>query len=130
MEEKLEVKKNKYWNNWKEHTQYGEKQKTETKTELSSELQVFLGKNVEQLGGVHAKSLQSCPALWDPMDCSPPGSSVNGILQARTVDWVAMPSYRRSSQLRDQTHVSCDSCIAGEFFTFELLGKPTIRRKS
>ena len=38
---------------------------------------------------MHAKSLQSCP-LWDPMDCSPPGSSVYGILQARILEWVAM----------------------------------------
>ena len=37
-----------------------------------------------------AKSLQSCPTLCDPMDCSPPGSSVHGILQARTLEWVAI----------------------------------------
>ena len=37
-----------------------------------------------------AKSLQSCLTLWDPMDCSPPGSAVLGILQARTVEWVAI----------------------------------------
>ena len=41
---------------------------------------------------VHAKSLQSCPTLCDPMDCSLLGSSVHGILQARTLEWVAMPS--------------------------------------
>ena len=46
---------------------------------------------------VCAKSLQSCPTLWDPMDCSPPGSSVHGILQARILEWVAMPSSRGSS---------------------------------
>ena len=34
---------------------------------------------------------QSCPPLCDPMDCSPPGSSVNGILQARILEWVAIP---------------------------------------
>ena len=38
------------------------------------------------------KSLQSCPTLWDPMDCSPPGSSVHGILQTRILEWVAMSS--------------------------------------
>ena len=48
-----------------------------------------------------AKSLQSCPTLCDPMDCSPPGSSVRGILQARILEWVAMPSSRGSSQPRD-----------------------------
>ena len=39
---------------------------------------------------VHAKSLQSCPTPSDPMDCSPPGSSVHGILQARILEWVAI----------------------------------------
>ena len=47
------------------------------------------------------------------MDCSPPGSSAHGILQARTLEWVAMPSFRRSFWPRDQTLVSC---IAGRFF--------------
>ena len=37
-----------------------------------------------------AKSLQSCPTLRDPMDCSPPGSSVHGILQARALEWGAI----------------------------------------
>ena len=41
---------------------------------------------------VHAKSLQSCPALCDTVDCSPPGSSVHGIVQARILEWVALPS--------------------------------------
>ena len=40
---------------------------------------------------------ESCPTLWDPMDCSPPGSSVHGILQARILEGVAMPSSRGSS---------------------------------
>ena len=60
---------------------------------------------------VCAKSLQSCQTLCDPMDCSPPGSSVPGILQARILEWVAMPSSRGSSQPRDWTHVSCISSI-------------------
>ena len=37
-----------------------------------------------------AKSLQSCPTLWDPTDGSPPGSPVSGILKARTAEWVAI----------------------------------------
>ena len=57
-----------------------------------------------------ANSLQLCPTLCNPMDCSLPGSSVHGILQARILEWVAMPSSRGSSQSRDQT---CVSCIAG-----------------
>ena len=45
-----------------------------------------------------AKSLQSCSALCDVMDCSLPGSSVHGVLQARIIlEWVAMPSSRASS---------------------------------
>ena len=43
---------------------------------------------------LHAKLLQSYPTLCDPMDGSPPGSSVHGILQARILEWVAMPSSR------------------------------------
>ena len=47
------------------------------------------------------------PTLCDPMDCSPPGSSVHGILQARILEWVAIPFSRGSSTPRDQTQVSC-----------------------
>ena len=57
---------------------------------------------------------QSCPTLCDPMDCGPPGSSVHGILQARILEWVAIPFSRRSFQFRDQTQVSH---IASRFFT-------------
>ena len=56
-------------------------------------------------------------SLCDPMDCSPPGSSVHGILQTRILEWVAMPSSRGSSWARDRTLVSCVSCIASGFFT-------------
>ena len=44
-----------------------------------------------------AKSFQSCPTLCDPMDCSPSGSSVHGILQARILEWVAISFSRGSS---------------------------------
>ena len=57
---------------------------------------------------------QSCLTLYDPMDCSLPGSSVLGILQARVLEWVAVSSSRGSSQSRDGTQVSC---IAGRHFT-------------
>ena len=58
---------------------------------------------------------QSCPTLCDPMDCSPCQAPLSmGILQARILEWVAMPSSGGSSQLRDWTQVSC---IAGGFFT-------------
>ena len=64
-----------------------------------------------------AKSIQLCPTLCDPMEGSPPGSSVHGILQARILEWVAMSSSRGSSRPRDRTLISCGSCIAGGFFT-------------
>ena len=54
---------------------------------------------------------QSCPTLFDPMDCSSPGSSVHGISQARILEGVAISSSRGSSQPRDQTCISCVSCI-------------------
>ena len=57
---------------------------------------------------------QSCLTLCDPMDCGPPGSSDHGVLLARVLEWVAMPSSRGSSQPRYWTQVSC---IAGGFFT-------------
>ena len=60
---------------------------------------------------VHARSLQLCPALCDPMECSPPGSSVHRILQARILEWVAMPSSGESFRPMDRTHVSYISCI-------------------
>ena len=83
---------------------------------------------------VHAKLLQSCLTLCNSMDCSPPGSSVHGILQARILEWVAMASSRGSSQpsnlfLLDLLHWQVGSlplchlgspnqvsCIAGRFF--------------
>ena len=70
---------------------------------------------------MHAQSLQSCLTLCDPMDCSLPGSSVHGILQARTLEWVAIPFSRASSQPRDRI---CVFCVTGGFFTAEPLGKP------
>ena len=61
---------------------------------------------LEDLGHVHAKLLQSCPTLYDPMDCSPPGFSVHGILQAGTLEWVAISFSRGPSQPRDWIRVS------------------------
>ena len=60
---------------------------------------------------VPAKSLQSCPTLCNPMDSSPPCSSVHGILQARILEWVSMPFTRGSFPPRAGTQVSCASCI-------------------
>ena len=57
---------------------------------------------------------QSYLPICDPMDCSPPGSSVHGMLQARIQEWVAIPFSRGSSQPRDRSKVSC---TADRFFT-------------
>ena len=56
---------------------------------------------------------RSCPTLCYSMDCSPPDSSVHGILQVRILEWVAIPFSRGSSWTKDQILVSC---IAGRFF--------------
>ena len=56
---------------------------------------------------VNVKVAQLCPTLWDPMKCSQAVSSVRGILQARILEWVAIPFSRGSSQPQDQTRVSC-----------------------
>ena len=61
-----------------------------------------------------------CPALCDHTDCSPPGSSVHGILQAKILEWVAISHSRGSSQPRNQSGVSC---IAGRLPS-EPPGKP------
>ena len=68
-----------------------------------------------------AKLLQLCPPLCKTVDCSLQGSSVQGILQARILEWVAMPTSRGFSQPKDGTQ---DFCIAGGFFTAEPPGKP------
>ena len=59
----------------------------------------------------------------DTVDCSPPVSSVHGILQARILEWVAMPFFRESSQRGARTQLSCVSCNAGELLTAEPPGK-------
>ena len=61
-----------------------------------------------------SKSLQSCPTLWDPIDCSPPGSPVPGILQARTLEWVAISF---SNAWKEKVKVKSLSCV-------RLLGTP------
>ena len=69
----------------------------------------------EQLDSeVVVKVAQSCTTLCDSMDCSLPGSSIHRILQARILEWVAIPFPRGSSQPRDQTQVSC---TVNRFFT-------------
>ena len=66
-----------------------------------------------------AKSLKSCPTFCDPKDCSPPDSSVHRILQARMMNWVAVPSSRGPSQLRDGAEPMSlmFPALPGKFFT-------------
>ena len=75
---------------------------------------------------VCAKPLRSCPTLCNAMDCSPPGSSVHGILQARILEWVAMPFSKGSFWPRNQTLISYISCTGrqGGFFPTTKLGNP------
>ena len=61
-----------------------------------------------------------CLTPLNPMDCSPLGSSMHGISQAKILEWVVISFSRGSSRLRDQTQVSC---IAGRFFTFWATGE-------
>ena len=66
------------------------------------------------LGMLRCSVVSDC----DPMDCSQPGSSVHGILQARVLKWVAICLSRGSPQPRDQTHTSCAPTLVGRFFFF------------
>ena len=54
---------------------------------------------------------RSCLTLPDPMNCSAPGSTVHGVVQARILEWVAISSSRGSSKPRDQTRISFISCV-------------------
>ena len=71
---------------------------------------------------------QLCPTLYDPIDCSPPGSSVHGILQARILEWVASSFSRWSSQPKDQTWVSC--ITDGFFYPLSHQGNPKLISRS
>ena len=77
---------------------------------------------------MHAKSLQLCPTFCDPLDCIPPASSVHGILQARILKWVAMPSSRGSSQPKNQTPISMSPASAGRLITASATWEALINR--
>ena len=81
-----------------------------SRTQLSTHIQRMLAFLIIST----SVSPQSCPTLCNPMDYSPPGSSVLEISQAGVLEWVAISSYRGSSQPRYQTRVSC---ISSRFFT-------------
>ena len=83
--------------------------------------------DVKSALSVHAKSLQSCPTLCNPVAYSPPGSSVHGILQARILEWIAMPFSWGSSWPRDQTQISEVSCTGRQgSLPLAPLGKPQV----
>ena len=71
-----------------------------------------------------ATSLQLCPTLCDPIDGSPPGSPIPGILQARTLEWVVISFPKGSSQARDRTHVSA---LQADTLPPKPPGKPPIK---
>ena len=74
---------------------------------------------------VCAKALKSCLTLYDPTDCSMPGSSVHEIFQTGTLEWVAMPSSRGSSNPGVKPTSLASPALAGGFFTTcTLPGKP------
>ena len=75
---------------------------------------LLLSPGVAQFGQEATLVTQLCLTLCDPLECSPPGSSVHGLLQARILEWVAIPFPRGSSRPRDQTQVSHS---ASRFFT-------------
>ena len=70
-------------------------------------LQAQLRRNGKDCRVHCCSATQSCPALLQPVDCSPPGSFIRGISQARILDRVAISFSRGFSQSRDQTHISC-----------------------
>ena len=68
---------------------------------------------------------QSCPTLCDPVDCSPPGSSVPGIFQARILEWIAISSSRDLSDPGiEPVSLTTSHALEGGFFTTVLSGKP------
>ena len=67
---------------------------------------------------------QSCPTLCDPMDCSPPGSLVHGILQARILEWIAISYFRGLLNSGIEPSSLASPALAGGFFTTEPPGNP------
>ena len=73
---------------------------------------------------MHAKFLQSCQTLCDPIDCSPPGSFVNGIFQARILQWVAILTSGDLPNPGSEPTSLVSPALAGRFFTTAPAGKP------
>ena len=77
-----------------------------------------LNESLKSIAGMLSQSLQLYPTLRNPMDCGPPGSSVHGILQARILEWLAIPSSRSllNSRIKSVSFVSCPA-LASRLFT-------------
>ena len=96
-----------------EHYSCTKRNKTVSFSEMWIDLETLIrgseSERVEQIPYLcmYMLSLQLCPTLCDPMDCSPPGSSVHGILQLRILEWAAISYSRGSFQPRDPTHILC-----------------------
>ena len=78
---------------------------------------------------MNAPLLHSCLTLCDPMDCSLPGSSVHEILQARILEWVAVPSYRSLPDPGIEPESLISPALAGKFFTTSTTQKAHSRNK-
>ena len=88
---------------------------------------MFPGSNICE-SNILQKMLLSCyvQLFCDPLDCSPPGSSLHGISQARILKWVVISVSRGSSRPRNWTRISC---LAGRFFNTEPPGKPPEKKQ-
>ena len=95
---------------------------SQTGTRLLCKFNLDKYKMSSSSSSMHDRSLQSCPALSDPMDYSPPGSSVHGIFQERILEWITISFSRGYSWSRDSTQISYVSCIGRQVFL--LLGPP------
>ena len=129
--------KNTNWGNWRDDSGLELLFENQTISALSVKLSNFVSYLTQlskhsvtclpfDLSKVNALVGQLCPTLCDPMDCSPPGSSVHGLLQARVLEWGAISFSRASSWPRGGTLVSCTT---GRFFTAEPPGKPPFELK-
>ena len=88
----------------------------------------FINPNPSQTACLHA---QLCPAVCNPLVCSPPGSSVYGVFQARILESVAISCSRGASLLRDQTPVSLVPCIGRQIlYNWRHLGSPKSNKVS
>ena len=92
-------------------------------TKLLNLIAIFMvwGQNRVEIKYSTCLIAQSCPILCDPVDCSPPGSSVHGILQARILEWIAISFSKGSSQPKDRTHILS---LVADSLPAEPSGKP------